>query len=220
LENQGLALASIFLAVETALQENREALNRCDLVSANHGDNMVDVFQIATRTVAELGSDNLSEAMAGAADQLKKAGDNDIAQIYAHGLAEISDQLRINDVSLQNLIATIKSFLGDDDNGISSHKDSENEARTGIVLKSLLAGLADWNRVEESQEKSDHPLDFGALVGIGMAYMQAKRRNQERIDILADAAASASPLVKDPCHYQSGVIAIKALLQAIQQTSG
>jgi hypothetical protein len=128
-------------------------------------------------------------------------------------------QLKINQVSLENLILSIKNTLREDDTSQNSHQDTGKETRKGQVIKSLLAGLAGWNRVEDGKQRNGSPLDFGALVGIGMAYMQAKQRNQERIDVLADAAASASPLGKNQCYYKSGVIVIRALLQALNQTA-
>jgi hypothetical protein len=57
---------------------------------------------------------------------------------------------------------------------------------------------------------------MGALFELGMAYMQAKQRGGNRSAILADAAASAAPIGKLPHRYQSGKLAIQALLEAIQ----
>jgi hypothetical protein len=216
LGGQSQALASIFQTVGAVLQDNQEALNLCDPVGGNHGDQMVEVFKIAKAAVAEIDNASLVEGMAAAARQLETAGESVISKIYAHGLAEMAEQLKIKQVSLQELIESIRSSLADDTISQSGHHVSENETRKGQVIKCLLAGLAGWNRLEEGQPKTDVPLDFGALVGIGMAYMQAKQRNQERIDVLADATASASPLGKSECHYRSGKIVIKALLQALQ----
>jgi hypothetical protein len=86
---------------------------------------------------------------------------------------------------------------------------------TGNTLKALVAGLAAWNAVEAGQPVSDRPLDMGYLFDLGIAYAQAKIRNPERIDALADAAASASPLAKVPHRLESGRLAIAALLRAM-----
>ena len=60
---------------------------------------------------------------------------------------------------------------------------------------------------------------MGALFEFGMAYWQAKQRGGERAAVLADAAASVSPLSKVPHRYESGKLAIQALLEAMQRVS-
>jgi len=79
----------------------------------------------------------------------------------------------------------------------------------------LLAGLSDWQKVETGQIPANSRLDMGYLIELGMAYMQARQRGGGRLEVLADAAASASPLSSLPHRYQSGKMALLALLQAM-----
>jgi len=58
---------------------------------------------------------------------------------------------------------------------------------------------------------------MGTLFEFGMAYLQAKQRGGSRVDVLADAATSVSPLSIVPHRYESGKMAIQALLQAINR---
>jgi hypothetical protein len=60
---------------------------------------------------------------------------------------------------------------------------------------------------------------MGALFEFGMAYIQARQRGGSRVEVLADAAASVSPLSKTPHRYASGKLAIQALLEAMQESS-
>jgi hypothetical protein len=85
------------------------------------------------------------------------------------------------------------------------------------VLKALVAGLAAWGQAERGETPSDKTLDMGTLFEFGLAYMQAKQRGGDRVEVLAHAAASVSPLQAVPHRYQSGVIAIQALLRAMQE---
>jgi hypothetical protein len=101
--------------------------------------------------------------------------------------------------------------------------------RSGDTLKALVAGLVGWKTAAENQVGQDSrlgdelsspgggPLALGALFDLGVAYMQAKARGGERSQVLADAAASASPLSQTPHRYQSGKLAIQALLEAIRR---
>ncbi len=223
LENSSLALAPVFAAVGQALLENRDRLNQSDPVNGNHGDHVVEIFQIATQAAAEKPEASLAESLDNAAARLEVLQDNASAQIYARGLRQIAEQTRIHQVSLEELAATIQEALRDEKSARAFEQASMATARTGEVMKCLLSGLAGWNRLEEGKPGSPDPLDLGAMLEFGMAYIQAKNRANEhggeRAGILADAAASASPLGKYPHRYESGVIAIQALLKALQTSS-
>ena len=89
---------------------------------------------------------------------------------------------------------------------------------SGDVLKALVEGLSAWNQAESSAASKDQVLSMSNLFELGVAYLQAKQRGGSRAEILADAAASASPLRHIPHRYQSGKMAIEALLQALAET--
>ena len=149
--------------------------------------------------------------------------------MYAHGLAQLARQLRRYNVSLDDLLMYVQGALsGDKDASVeqlptpdptATGKPAEPGASSGDVLKALMNGLAGWGQVENGQVPSDNPLDMGALFEFGMAYMQARQRGGTRVEILADAAASVSPLSKIPHRYLSGKLAIQALLTAMQGAS-
>jgi hypothetical protein len=222
-------LSSIFHAVGEALRQNRAAFNQADLLNGNHGDHMVQVFEIAARAADEKHDADVAEAMEYGAQLLEAQVDNGSAQMYAHGLGQLARQLRRYNVSLDDLLAYVQGALSKDkDSGTdqlptldqpASGKQPEPTASSGDVLKALMSGLAGWGQIESGQVPKDSPLDMGALFEFGMAYMQAKQRGSARVEILADAAASVSPLSKTPHRYLSGKLAIQALLTAMQGTS-
>jgi hypothetical protein len=209
------SLAPLFQAVGEVLRQSQTALNQADSLNGNHGDHMVEIFQIAARAAQEQQAAGLAKAMAYAAGLLEEQADNGSARVYARGLRQLAEQLQRYDISLDELVAYVQKVLREE-------KDSGQTAepglvRSGEILKALLAGLAGWGQVEEGQTPSERPLDMGALFGLGMAYWQAKQRGGERAAVLADAAASVSPLSKVPHRYESGKLAIQALLQAMQR---
>jgi len=215
-EPQFRYLAPLFHAVGEALQENRSALNQADQLNGNHGDHMVAVFQIAARAAEEKPNASLAEAMEYASGLLEGESDNGSARLYALGLRQMAAQLSKREISLDELIVFVQWAIGDGENGPPADPAQDVDVRKGEVLKALLAGLASWGRENGGELPSGEPLNMSALFEFGMAYMQARQRNSARIDILADAAASASPLGKTPHRYQSGVIVIRALLQAMK----
>jgi hypothetical protein len=213
-------LSPLFDAVSSALEANRQDLNRADLENGDHGEHMVEVFQIAAQAAEARQDASLADGMEYAAQRLEAQINNGSAQVYAHGLRQMGEQLRRRDVTLEDLIATVRGAVLTKDSAPGSPEAAAGQndpSRSAETLKALLAGLAAWNQVEDGKPVPDNPLDMGAMFEFGMAYLQAKQRNQERIDVLADAAASASPLGKIPYRYRSGVIAIRALLQAMQR---
>jgi hypothetical protein len=210
-------LAPLFRAVGQALEQNREALNQADPVNGNHGDHMAAVFELAARAAAERPGPDVAATMEHAAQLLKAQTDNGSAQVYANGLEQVARQLRRYNVSRDDLLSYVQGALAKDKDAGAG--ESEAGASSGDVLKALMSGLAGWGQIESGQVPKDSPLDMGALFEFGMAYMQAKQRGGSRVEILADAAASVSPLSKSPQRYASGKLAIQALLTAMQGTS-
>jgi hypothetical protein len=212
-------LAAIFRAVGEALRQNRQAFNQADLVNGNHGDHMVQVFEIAARAAEEKRGAEIAEAMEYAARLLAAQVDNGSAQVYARGLEQMARQFQRYQVSLEDLLSYVHGALSKDREQASPEQPEGQSGRSGNVLKALMNGLAGWGQIEGGQAPQDSPLDMGALFEFGMAYVQAKQRNASRLEVLADAAASVSPLSKTPHRYASGKLAIQALLKAMQETA-
>jgi hypothetical protein len=212
-------LSSIFRAVGDALRHNRDAFNQSDPYNGNHGDHMLQVFEIAAGAAQEKRDAGVAEAMDYAARLLAAQANNGSAQVYAHGLEQVARQLRRYDLTLDDLLGYVQAALSKGQEDQAADQPAETGGRSGDVLKALMNGLAGWAQIESGQVPGDSPLDMGALFEFGMAYMQAKQRGGSRLEILADAAASVSPLSKTPHRYASGKLAIQALLRAMQSAS-
>ena len=210
------ALAPLFQAVAEALRRSQAELNQADLANGDHGDHMVEIFEIAAQAAVERQDADLPEAMAYAASLLEEQVDNGSAQVYARGLRALADQLRFHEVTLEDLVAYVQHALRQEENSQPPADENVSERRTGAVLKALLSGLVNWQNLEKGEPATERPLDMGALFEFGLAYLQARQRGGERPEILAQAAVSVSPLGKIAHRSQSGRIAIQAFLQAMQ----
>ncbi len=214
-EKPPLELAPLFTAVEQALTGNRESLNQADLMNGNHGDHMIAVFHLAARAAEEKQAAPLAEAMQYAAGLLGEQSDNGSARVYSSGLAQMAFQFRKYDLGLDDFVGYVRQALRENKEEV----EQTGETRSKDVLKALLAALAGWKDVEAGKPPADTPLDMGFLFDLGVAYMQAKQRGgTDRSWVLADAAASVSPLSSVPHRLQSGKLAIEALLEAMRQT--
>lgn len=213
--SEPLELAPIYAAVGQALENEREALNRADTQNGNHGDHMAAIFQVAEQTAQADPDAPLPAALREAGRRLQALQDNGSAQVYALGLSCMAEQMEKYQIDLSALAGYLQSALR-----AEGEKGSASPAQSGQVLKALAAGLAEWTRAAESADRTGEPgqqgsaLNMGALFEFGMAYLQAKQRGGERTAVLADAAASVSPLGRVPHRYRSGKLAIQALLQA------
>ena len=207
-----LNLEQLFQSVTAVLVQNQAALNQADPFNADHGDHMVEIFHVASQAAREKAGANLPEAMEYASQKLVDRTNNGSALVYAHGLEQMARQFRSYGVTLEDLVPYVQGLIKKEGKSTSGEAA---QPRSGDVLKALLAGLSDWQKVEAGQSPANSRLDMGYLIELGMAYMQARQRGGGRLEVLADAAASASPLSSLPHRYQSGKMALLALLQAM-----
>lgn len=237
MEATPINLPALFSRATTVLEGQRQALNQADVLNYNHGDHMVEIFRIATQAAEEKRGAGMAEAMDCAAGLLGAHPENGSAQVYARGLAVLASHFKTRGIELEDLLPYVRNYLkeqkeeerqdpGQKTSGTEvSH--AEKPASSGDVLKALLAALAEWDRVEAGQLESEQGdklvskqgsgLDMGYLFGVGMAYLQAKQKGGDRLDILSETVVSASPLGKVPYRHQSGVIAVRSLLEGMNE---
>jgi hypothetical protein len=211
-------LAPLFASMGASLLQNQQALNQADTLNGNHGDHMVEIFHIAAQAALERRDAEAPAALDYVAQLLQQQAHNGSAQVYAAGMRQMAVQFRRYNITTADLFDYVQGAIKEEKNQWPEQAPGANSPRprSGDVLKALMSGLATWSQVENGFQPDEKPLDVGVLFEFGMAYMQARQRNQDRIEILADAAASISPLSKSPHRYQSGKIAIQALLRALQ----
>ena len=210
-----LMLTEVFSSIALKLAEQREALNALDVINHNHGDHMVEIFQVATRAAGEDEGASLGVAMERGAELLRRMTDNGSAQVYGRGLRLLAAQLRQRQIELENLLPVVQGYLRQEKQNVE-----DGSPGSGEVLKGLMAALAEWDQLEAEQDRGAEKKPFagvgmGYLFGMGMAYLQAKEKGGDRLDVLSETIVSASPLGKTPYRHASGVIAVRALLQAL-----
>lgn len=210
----------VFARVAAVLEENRQELNAADSLKSNHGDNMVEIFRVASSTASALISrsvasgqpTSMADILFEVARLLEQLPENETAMVYARGLESFSLEFQSRHIELPHLEAYVRQVLDDS----PKNNQSSTTSRGTDVLKALLAGLVRWKKTEKGQSPDAGWLDMGALFELGIIYLQAKEVGGSRAEIIARAAANASPLGKDPHLLQSGRIALQALLQALE----
>ncbi|HSQ27480.1 MAG TPA: hypothetical protein VLM80_10195, partial [Anaerolineales bacterium] len=192
--------AHVFEAVRQVVRDNQAYFNSADVINHNHGDHMLAIFDLAVKTLRDLHPGNLAEAMLAAGLAIQKLEGNGSARVYADGLIAFAQKLGQREIGQAELIQFVREKTGDTrleqtkgDEQLIEEKGIQDD-RSGQVLKALVEGLSAWKQMNSGVSAKGRNLDMGALFELGIIYLQAKQRGGSNIEVLADAAVSASPL--------------------------
>ena len=104
-------LGKLFQTVVGTLAQNKESLNNADTNNHDHGDNMVNTFELITRAMKEKKDANPSDQLAYAAEILRQQKSGS-AQLYAKGLSNASQQFQGKQVTSDNALTLVQTMLG------------------------------------------------------------------------------------------------------------
>jgi len=93
-EQRGLDLPAIFNAATQALAANQDSLNQADTLNQNHGDNMVQTFNMITQAMANHPGGSPSAQLQHASNYLAQNATSGSGHLYAQGLAQASQQFQ------------------------------------------------------------------------------------------------------------------------------
>jgi hypothetical protein len=104
-------LGKLFQSVIGTLNENKESLNKADTNNHDHGDNMVNTFELISRAMKDKQGTDPAGQLAYAAEVLsqQKSGS---AQLYAKGLSQASQQFTGKQINSDNVMTLIPTLLG------------------------------------------------------------------------------------------------------------
>lgn len=208
--------------------EGTSIYDYADSPEASTGDSGSSDAGITDAGITDAGNANAANADAGIADAMDYAAgllrglpENGSAQVYARGLAELAAQFRQRGLTLEDLAAVARQRLQKELTGVESPE--ARPGKTAETMKALLNALAAWEQAEARAAQGDSPvertakgaLDMGYLFAVGMAYLQAKQKGGDGLDVLVDTVVASSPLAQAPYRAQSGRIALRAILEAM-----
>ena len=194
-------LLPLFQSAASALQKNRSSLNQADAHNSDHGDNMVQIFDLITQAVGE-------KQDTPAADQLAHAGKllggmkSGSAQEYAKGFSQAANQFQGQQLTNNNVGSLLQTLLGGGQAPTAS-------ADSGDVLGSLLSGLTG------GAQSDDSGVDAGDILNAGLAFFQSKQRGESNLDAILDAVVSGSSMGQVPHRAQSSKLVMDSLVQML-----
>jgi len=208
----GIDLAQLFGAVANSLGEQRETLNQADTYNNDHGDHMVEIFEVVTQAMKEKQNASPADQLAYASEILRRRQSGS-AQVYANGFAQAAQQFQGQSVTTDNAGMLLQTLLG---GGQAPVVPSQQAGGGSDLLGSLLGGLTG----QPSQGQStDDGLDIGDLLNAGMAFMNAKQQGSSTTEAAINALMSASPLGQSSHRKESGTLVANTIMQVLGSMS-
>lgn len=223
--SRGLDLASLFHVATQALAANQSSLNQADTENQNHGDNMVQAFNMITQALGSQPGASPAQQLNHASQYLSQHATSGSAQAYSQGLAQAAQQFQGQEaVTPGNAMTLIQSLLGGGQQSASQGggdllgsllgggQQQSNAPDAGDLLGTLLGG---GQPAQQSGTQGQDGLDLGDVLNAGMAFMNAKQQGQGTLQAGLSALMAAGPLGQKPHRQQSGQVVANALLQAV-----
>jgi hypothetical protein len=205
-------LAQLFGAVASNLGEQRETLNQADTYNNDHGDHMVEIFEVVTQAVKEKKNAKPADQLAYASEILRRKQSGS-AQVYANGFAQAAQQFQGQAVTTNNAGMLIQSLLG------GGQAPAQEAGGGGDMLGALLGGLTGQSQPSQGQG-ADDGIDMGDLLSAGMAFMSAKQQGSSTAEAAINALMSASPLGQSSHRKESGAVVANTIMQVLGSMSG
>ena len=103
-------LGNLFNSVIGTLAKNKKGLNKADTNNHDHGDNMVNIFELITKAIKEKQGVDPAIQLSYAAQVIRdqKIGS---AQLYAKGLSQASQQFQGKQINSDNVMTLIPTLL-------------------------------------------------------------------------------------------------------------
>jgi hypothetical protein len=205
-------LAQLFGAVTNSLGNQRETLNQADTYNNDHGDHMVEIFEVVTQAVKEKKNASPADQLAYASEILRRKQSGS-AQVYANGFAQAAQQFQGQTVTTDNAGMLLQTLLG---GGQAPAAPPQQTGGGGDLLGSLLGSLT--GQPSQGQGAADG-LDMGDLLNAGMAFMNAKQQGSSTAEAAINALMSASPLGQSSHRKESGTLVANTIMQVLGSMS-
>ena len=105
-------LSAIFQTVSAALAENQNAINQADSVNHDHGNDVVDIFNIISGAVQKKKTASTSAQLRYAGKQLEKKANSGTARVYADSLKKASVKYSDKELNPNSAIDFIQTLMG------------------------------------------------------------------------------------------------------------
>ena len=203
-------LLKLFQTVTSNLSQNQENLNQADTYNHDHGDHMVEIFQVITQAMQEKKGADPADQLA-YASQLLRNNKSGSAQLYAQNLSNASQQFSGKSITPDNVGLLLQSLLGG-----QAPTQSQQNAPANDPLSAILGGLTGGQNQSQDGQPS---IDANDLLNAGLAFMQAKQGGSNNLEAAVNALVSSSAMGNSGHRSQSGALVANSVLQLLGSMS-
>ncbi len=204
-------LANIFQSVTSALSSQQNDLNEADGYNHDHGDHMVQIFDLIQSAVAKKTGKPVADQLAYASKVVEKEATSGSGKLYAEGLANAAANFKGTDLNVDNIGTLVQSLMNVKQQNQTSQAN-ETGQDSGNMLGSLLSGLTG----NQNNAEADNSLGLDDLFRAGMAFYQSKQGGESNGTAMMDALMAASPMGQTAHRSQSGSIVASTIMQFAQ----
>ena len=194
-------LSTIFKSVTAQLTDKQSTLNEADEYNHDHGDHMVQVFNLIQNAVSQKSDLPVAEQLSYASQVVEKEADSGSAKLYAQGLANAAKNFSGTELQPDTLGLLVKGLLN-----VEEEPPQKKETN---FLGSLLSSLT--GKTESSE--SDQKVGVDELLSAGMAFYQSKQEGGSTTDALIGALLAASPLGQTKHRSMSGSLVASSIME-------
>ena len=196
-------LGTLFQAVTEQLSQKKETLNEADTYNHDHGDHMVQIFNLVQNAVAQKSDKPVAEQLGYASRIVEEQAQSGSGKLYAEGLSNAARNLSDTNLNENSIGILIKSLLMAD-----KPVETSQPQGTGGFLGSLLSSLLG----NSGAESTDQGLGLDELLRAGLAFYQSKQEGDSNTEAIMDALMAASPMGQSPHRAQSGSIVASTIM--------
>jgi hypothetical protein len=204
--SSNIDLGKLFKEVSKAVADNQDSLNQADTYNHDHGDHMVEIFDVISQAMKEKKSADPADQLEYAAQLLRKQSSSGSAKQYSEGLKSAAKQMTGKELDANSVITMLSTILGSSAGTTSSGSSS---SAGGDLLGSLIGGLS-------GSSSGSVGLDLGDLLTAGMSYKSAKQSGKSDLEALTGALVSGSQFAgESDARAQSTELVTSTLLSAL-----
>jgi len=220
--NNQVNLLSIFNQVTKTMRKQKSSLNEADSYNHDHGDHMVEIFEVITQAMKEKKNADPADQLEYAADILRGKAKSGSGQLYADGLGNAAKQIAGKDLNVGTIMSMLQTVMN------AGQGKVKQEPSSGGMLGSLLGSLSgssqddglDLGDLMGALSGSDAAdtqggLDLGDLVGAGMKILNATKGEDSKLESLAGALLSGTKMEESDYRKQSGQLVTSTVLKSL-----
>lgn len=232
---KAIDLSKLFGTVAKTLTQNKTSLNEADTYNHDHGDHMVEIFEVITQAMKEKANLAPADQLAYASQLLRAKSQSGSAQLYADNLSTAASQFKgTNAITGDTAMTLIQTLLG-----ASGSVPAQSQGGSGDLLGSLLGGLTGAQQPAAqtqsggaggdllgnllggltgnapAENQAGGGIDIGTLLNAGMAFAQSKQSGGSNLDAILNAVVSSSSMANSSHRSQSGALVANTLMQAV-----